>query len=215
MKRILNEEPTEEFYENKFTKYDCVVQEGVLTDTQRQQFFRQLLDLKQLGEPIPPMLLAKAAPLQGKSEYLEEMEKLQEQQNQSAAKQEQIQNTLIQAQTDLATSRSVEQMAGAKERFTRSVANLGLEDERNAAAVENRADAAFKRAQTAKEIENLDIRNAKELLEIVESMNRMNQAKEQQLKQEDVQISSASDQLVAGNSPNLNQSMEVANAPSI
>ncbi|MCH7893399.1 MAG: hypothetical protein IH907_02675, partial [Proteobacteria bacterium] len=54
IQRIINDQPTQEFYNKDFTKYDCVVQEGILTDTQRQVFFRQMVDLKQLGEPMPP-----------------------------------------------------------------------------------------------------------------------------------------------------------------
>jgi hypothetical protein len=186
--RIINEEPTKEFYEQNFTKYDCVIQEGVLTDTQRQQFFRQLIDLQQLGVPIPPMLLAKAAPLQGKSEYMEEMEQFQQQQAQQAAEQQKIQEQLLSAQTNLATSKSVEQMAGAKERFTRAVANLGLEDERNSMAVENRADAALKHAQAASELASLQMENTAKYLSLVELMDKSAKAKADRLKEEDVTI---------------------------
>jgi hypothetical protein len=186
--RIINAEPTKEFYEQSFTKYDCVIQEGVLTDTQRQQFFRQLIDLQQLGVPIPPMLLAKAAPLQGKSEYMEEMEQFQQQQAQQAAEQQKIQEQLLSAQTNLATSKSVEQMAGAKERFTRAVANLGLEDERNSMAVENRADAALKHAQTANELAALQMENTAKYLSLVELMDKSAKAKADRLKEEDVTI---------------------------
>jgi len=84
VERIIKQKPTAEFKNKEFTKYDCIVQEGVLTDTQRQMFFRQLIDLKQLGEPIPPLMLTKAAPLQGKSELVKEMEIFQKQQAEAA-----------------------------------------------------------------------------------------------------------------------------------
>jgi len=194
VQRIIQDEPTAEFYDGKFTKYDAVVQEGILTDTQRQMFFRQLVDLKQLGEPIPPMLLAKAAPLQGKSQYYEEMQAYQEQQAQAEQQQAAVNQELLNAQKNLADSRSLEQLAGAKERFTRSVANLGLEDERNAQAVENRADAAYKRAQTAAELEEMGINNAQAYLDLAERLDRLEKMRAQELKAEDVSISAVAEQ---------------------
>src|SRR5690606_15132790 len=69
VKRILNQEPTQEFYNAEFTKYDVSVQEGILTETQRQMNFRQMVDIYQLtggpqGSPITPQMLYNAAPLQ-------------------------------------------------------------------------------------------------------------------------------------------------------
>jgi len=189
VQRIINKEPTQEFYDQDFTKYDCAVQEGLLTETQRQAFFRQMLDLKQLGEPIPPMLLAKAAPIQGKSEYYEEMEQFQQQQAQAQQVQAQAEQELIQAQKDLATSQSLMQVAGAKERFTRSVSNLGLEDERSSQAIENRADAVLNQVKTVKELEQMDLAAATEELKLAAMLSDMARAEEERLKQDNVALS--------------------------
>jgi len=191
VKRIINKEPTQEFYDKSFTKYDCVVHEGILTDTQKQVFFRQLLDLKNLGEPIPPGLIARAAPIQGKSEYYEEMEKFQKEQAEAAAKQEEVQQQLVQAQMDLAKSQSLQQVAGAKERFTRSVANLGLEDERSSEAVQNRTQAVLDQVRAIKELDEIDIRTAKEEIALSALLREQNKQEEDQLKSDNVQISAA------------------------
>jgi hypothetical protein len=191
VQRIINQEPTEEFYNNEFTKYDCAVQEGVLTDTQRQVFFRQLLDLKQLGEPIPPGLLAKAAPIQGKSEYYEEMDKFQKAQAESAALQQETQDKLLQAQMELAQSQSLQQVAGAKERFTRSVANMGLSDERASESVQNSTQAVLDQVKAIKELEEMDLRNAKEELVLTEMLRNQNRLEEEKLKSDNVMISDA------------------------
>ena len=192
IQRIINEEPTQEFYDQEFTKYDCAVQEGLLTETQRQAFFRQLLDLKQLGEPIPPMLLAKAAPIQGKSEYYEEMEQFQQQQAQAQQSQSQAEQELIQAQKDLAMSQSLLQVAGAKERFTRSVANMGLETERNSQAVENRTDAVLNHVKTVKELEQMDLSTAKEELALAQMLREMSKAEEEDLEKHNISTSESS-----------------------
>ncbi len=188
VQRVINDEPTQEFYNKDFTKYDCVIQEGLLTDTQRQVFFRQLLDLKQIGEPIPPGLLAKAAPIQGKSEYYEEMEKFQQQQAQAAQKQEAIQQKLLQAQQELATSQALHQIASAKERFTRSVANMGLEDERSSEAVQNRTQAVLNQARAMKELDEIDVRTAKDELALASLLREKNKAEEEQMKADNVNI---------------------------
>jgi len=211
VQRIINEEPTQEFYNKEFTKYDCVIQEGLLTETQRQQFFRQMVDLANLGETMPPGLLAKAAPIQGKSEYYEEMAKFQQQQAQEAQRQQAIQDELLQAQKELATSQALQQVAGAKERFTRSVANMGLEDERASEAIQNRTQAVLDQARAIKELESVDISMASQELQLAALLREKNRIEEEQIKEDDVNISAqvAEPQPPAAvNQPN----MEVPNA---
>ena len=188
VQRVTGEAPTEQFYTKDFSKYDAVVQEGMLTDTQRQMFFRQLIDLKQLGEPIPPMLLARSAPIQGKSEYYEEMEKFQQQQQQAAEEQQKKEQAMLQAQMELAQSKAVEQMAGAQERFTRAVANNSLTDERAAAAIEDRSDAALNRVKAAKELESMDDDRFFKYLSWINMMEEKSRQQEIEVKKDDVAI---------------------------
>ncbi len=49
IKLITKKEPTPEFYSKMFSQYDVSVEEGVLTDTQKQTQFMQLVALKQMG----------------------------------------------------------------------------------------------------------------------------------------------------------------------
>lgn len=194
VKRIINEEPTGEFYSKNFTKYDCVVQEGLLTDTQRQMFFRQLVDLKALGEPIPPLLLTKNAPLQGQSILIEELEAFQKQQQQAAVKQEQDLQQLRQSQSDYNKAKSISEIANAKEHFTRAVANLGLEDERVSSAVEDRANATLLRAKAIKELQSLDDDRLFRYLAFIQAMENSSKRKEDEIKQDDVQLADVAEQ---------------------
>jgi len=187
--RILNEEPTQQFYDPEFTKYDVTVQEGILTDTQRQMYFRQLVDLKQLGAPVTGEMLAKAAPIQGKSEYVEELAQLEQQQAQQAQEQQQIQAQVLHTQSQASQAKAISDIALSKERFTRAVANMGLEDERASAAVENRADAALQRARAMKELDSMSDDRLIKYINIVRMMEEMNRGKEEQIKEDDVQIS--------------------------
>ena len=189
VQRILNEEPTQQFYDANFTKYDITVQEGILTDTQRQMYFRQLVDLRQLGAPVSGEMLAKAAPIQGKSEYIEQLSELEQQQAQQAQQQQQIQAQVLDSQRQMSQAKAISDIALSKERFTRAVANMGLEDERASAAVENRADFALKRAKAMKELQSLDDDRLLKYLTIIRMMEETSRVKEEQVKADDVQIS--------------------------
>ena len=193
VQRILNEEPTEQFYDAEFTKYDVTVQEGILTDTQRQMYFRQLVDLQQLGAPITGKMLADAAPIQGKSDFNEELAKNEEQAAKQAQEQQQIQQQLIDSQRQSMQAKAISDIALSKERFTRSVANMGLEDERASAAVEDRADAALQRVRAMKELESMDDDKLVKYLGIVQMMEQMNRGAEEQIKEDDVNISARVD----------------------
>lgn len=188
LRRILNEEPTEVLKNKQTIKYDITVREGVLTDTQQQVFFRQLIDLKELGEPVPPGLLARAAPLQGKTEYNKAMEEYQKQQEAAQAEVAKMEQEKMRTQSELFQSQSISNIAAAKERFTRAVANMGLEEERASKAVENRADAVLRRAQAAKQLEAMDDEKILKLLEIFTSLEEISRSKEQQLKRDDVAV---------------------------
>lgn len=189
VKRIINEDPTQEFYDKEFTKYDVTIQEGILTDTQKQMYFRQLVDLKQLGAPVTGEMLAQAAPIQGKSEYIEQLAELEKQQGQQAQQQQQIQEQLLDSQRQMAQAKAISDIALSKERFTRAVANMGLEDERASAAVENRADAALSRTKAMKELESMSDDRLVKYLGIIRSMEEMNRQSEEQVKEDDVNIS--------------------------
>ena len=190
VKRIINQDPTPEFYNKEFTKYDVTIQEGILTDTQKQMYFRQLVDLKQLGAPVTGEMLAKAAPIQGKSEYIEELAELEKQQAQQAQQQQQIQEQVLDSQRQMSQAKAISDIALSKERFTRAVANVSLSDERAAAAVEDRTDAALNRVKAIKELQTIDDERLVKYLNIIKMMEDMSQKDEIDIKKDDVAIAS-------------------------
>ncbi|MDX1532882.1 MAG: hypothetical protein R3230_01595, partial [Nitrosopumilaceae archaeon] len=74
VKRIIEQEPTQEFYNHTFGRYDAAVEEGFDTTTQKQVQFAQLLHLKEVGVPIPDEVLLNAATVQNKTEITKAME---------------------------------------------------------------------------------------------------------------------------------------------
>jgi hypothetical protein len=139
------------------------------------------------------------------------MEKYQQQQQQQAEQQQQVQEQLTRAQIELIVSKTIHEVMSAKERGTRSVANLGLEDERSSEAIQNRTQAVLDQVRAVKELDEIDVRTAKEELALAAILREQNRLEEEKLKADNVTISAQ----VAGGPPpgavNPNQ-QEVPNA---
>ena len=207
VERILHEKPSEQFYNKDFTKYDIVVQEGMLTDTQKQMYFRQLVDLYQLTNangqsPITPSMLVEAAPIQGKTGLDKQIEQNQQQAAQQAQQAQQVQEQVLNAQMQAMQAKAISDIALGKERFTRSVANMGLEDERASQAVQDRADAALSRVKAMKELQLMDDDRLLKYFSMIQMMEEMSRSKEEQIKSDDVVIS-AKGQEALGEQPQM------------
>jgi hypothetical protein len=207
VQKILGRNPSEMFYSKEFIEYDISVTEGPLTDTQKQTFFRQLVDVYTLSggpgvSPITPQMLVENAPIQSKGTILAQIKQNEEMKMQTQAQQAQMQQAMqqkqveaIDAQIQNTKSSSIEKLAGAKERYSRSVSNLSLETERSARAVEDRADAALARVKAIKELETLDDDKLIKYIDLIQAMEAQNEAKELKLRQEDLAISSQGQQI--------------------
>lgn len=139
IKKIIKEEPSLQFYNKAFGKYDSDVEEGINTTNQRQMQFRQLLDLKQLGVPVPNELLIKTSTLQNKQDLIEALNQ-QDEQAQSIQK----------VQMQLAVE---EQQAKINDINSRAQANTGLGLERASRVQENRALAIERLSESEKDKE--------------------------------------------------------------
>lgn len=194
IKKIINQEPTEEFYSKEFAKYDITVKEGLLTDTQAQLYFRQLVELKQLGAPVTAEMLAEAAPIQGKSKYVQQISQIEQQQNAVAERQMQLQNEEIISKRQEREAKAISDISLSKERFTRAVANMGLEDERASQSIQDRSDAALARAKAMKELQGMDADNLVKYFNLIKLMEESNKIQERDLKTDNVQISARGEQ---------------------
>ena len=150
IKRIINEEPTHEFYNKMFSKYDAAVEEGVNTTTQRQLCLAQLLDFRKLGIMIPDETIIENMTIQNKKQLIEKMQQNQQQQMQIQQQQMQSEQRLQQAQTQLANARATADTGLGYERMSRIEENKALGEERHSKAI---LDAVKAMA----ELEHLDI----------------------------------------------------------
>ena len=149
IRRILNDEPSQAFHNKRFGEFDAMVAESMLTDTQRNQVYADLLALKQLGvklrdpAPISWSMLMKFAPIKMKKEILEEVKKLEQQKQQAQAKAEKAQGIQQMLEIELAKGNVL--------------GNRAIAEERRAQAVENTTDAALNRAEVMEKLADMKV----------------------------------------------------------
>ena len=176
VKKILEgKEPSPQFYSKAFGKYDAVVEEGLNTSTQRQMQFAQLLQLREVGVPIPDDILLESATVTNKKELIEAV--LRNQQANQQAQQVQAQSVMEeqQARTDLARARAVADRGLGLERASRVQENQALAGERRAQADKDRALAILDLVKAAKEIEGIDIQQIEKALAIANALKQREQ----------------------------------------
>lgn len=177
---ISKKDPTSEFYSGSFAKYDVVVEEGVLTDTQKQAQFVQLAALKGMGV-LPPegnVLLIKNSNLRDKKELTDVME-----QQARAAQQMQQQQTELQMQelaiaNQVAVSKSESDQALAAERLNKIQLDAALSAERISRAEEDRTAGLLNLIKAVKELEGIDLNQLTQKINILKALEG-NQANEE------------------------------------
>lgn len=190
VQRILSEEPTVEFYNRNFGTYDCVVEEGLNTVTQKQMQFAQLLQMKELGIVIPDDLLIDSAPLQNKTELLDAVRKAQEQQSQQAQMQMKASIEEQQARTQLAHARSQADQGLAVERASRVAENQALAFERMAESNKDDEIALLNKIKAIKELEQMDMNRLQQLIMLANSLKESERSQTEHVPQNNYNLNS-------------------------
>lgn len=138
---LLGEEPSPHFYSKIFAKYQVIVEEGLLTATQRNLQAQQMMDINQMfgREVFPPSMVVPHLNLSGKGEAIEF---LQQQEQQAQAVQQEatnIQHAFEDAKLQELYSKATANIATARERHGRAEADIGLFEERLSEITQNRA----------------------------------------------------------------------------
>ena len=141
VKLLIGDEPTAFFYSKIFSKFQVIVEEGLLTPTQKNFQAQQMLEINSTfgREVFPPSMIIKDMNLQGKNEM---MQFLQGQEEQVAYKQQEMENmqhAVEDGKLKELYSKIAYNIANARERHGRSESNLGLYEERLSMIERNRA----------------------------------------------------------------------------
>lgn len=164
VKRIIEEDPTPQFSNKTFGKYDAAVEDGLNTTTQRQMQFAQLLQLREVGVPIPNETLLEACTVQDKQKLIDAINK--QEQAQQEAQQAQLQAALQEqaARAQLAQSRAVADQGLGLERLSRIQENKALAVERKSAAVKDENIAFLNLVKALKEVDGMDIEHLEKMM---------------------------------------------------
>ena len=166
IKRILSKEPTKQFYDKTFGRYDCAIEEGFNTTTQKQMQFAQMLQLREAGVPIPPSALLQASTLQNKNDLVKMIEQQEQAQQQMQQQQMQQQMQLQQAEVNLANATASANESLGIERVSRVNENFQLAIERQAEAKKDETEAILNIMKSLKELEQIDISSLGKLVEL-------------------------------------------------
>lgn len=164
IKKIIEEEPTDQFYNKAFGRYDAVVEEGLNTSTQKQMQFAQMLQLREAGVPISTEDLLESATIQGKKKIIENAVAQQKQAAEAQQVQQQAALEEQAAKVNLANARAQADQGLGLERLSRVQENRALAVERTAAAEKDREIALLNFVKALKEMESIDLMHLEKLI---------------------------------------------------
>ena len=138
---LLGEEPTAHFYSRVFAKFQTIVEEGLLTPTQKNFQAQQMLEINERfgREVLPPSMIIKDMNIQGKAEIMEFLQKQEEAASAQQQDMQMVQHALEDAKLKELYSKAVANIARAREDHSRSESNLGLYEERLSMIERNRS----------------------------------------------------------------------------
>ena len=168
--KIIKEQPTAEFLTKNWAKYNIVVEEGLNTATQRQMQFAQLLNLREMGVPVPTTVLLEASTLQDKPKLVKAIQEEEQKQMQQQQQATQMQQGVLQAQMQDLQARAVANQGLGIERVSRVEENQSLAVERRAEAIKDIQLGSLHQVRAAKELESLDLANLEKLIGILKLM---------------------------------------------
>jgi len=183
IRRFLDgEEPTNEFRDKSFQKYDSVVGRAPLTDTTRQLAFRERYFLWKDGFPIPPDQVLVDLDIQDKDKLMESIQKQQEAQQ----KQEQ-QMAQLQMQNQQIVNESLQSKAQSDRSLAAEREMRGRLEQYEIVTKQNESEhmkslAVLDKVKAAKEVESMRVEDFVKVFSLIENIQKRqddNQLKQQ------------------------------------
>jgi hypothetical protein len=171
VERIIEQKPTDQFYNKAFGNYDAAVEEGINTTTQRQMQFTQLLYLKESGINIPDNVILEAATVQNKKALIDSVMQNNKQAQEMEQMQSQMQMAEMKAQIELANARTMADKGLGIERISRVQENQEMAVERKAQAEKDHAAGILNLVKAIKEIEDIDLGQLQKIISLSKMMN--------------------------------------------
>jgi hypothetical protein len=172
IRQMTKKEPTPEFYSGQFAKYEIVIEEGLLTDTQKQTQFIQAAALKTMGVDIPDSIIVKNSALQDRKEIEQYMQQKAQEQSRVQQQHEQLQLQEIQVANNAINAKAESDLSLAAERTNKISLDAAINAERLSRAEEDRTAGVLNLIKAVKELESIDIETLMrkvEILKLIES----------------------------------------------
>lgn len=141
IRMLIGEEPTPFFYSKIFSKYQILVEEGLLTPTQSNLQAQQMMEINATfgREVFPPSMIIPKLNITGKGEIIPYLQQQEQQMQAVQSEAQNIQHAFEEAKLKELLSKAANNIAMAKERYGRFESNIGLLEERMAEVSKNRA----------------------------------------------------------------------------
>ena len=177
---ITKKQPTPEFFSQNFSRYDVVVEEGLLTSTQKQSESTQLVALKQMGMPIPDSLIVEKSNLHCRAELNEILDAEAKMQNEAMQRQQQLEQEQLKVATDGIESKALSDQALAMERMNKINLDQALSAERVQRAEEDRTAAELNFIKSLKELDEMDLRSMSAKIAMLKELGSIQAAEGEQ-----------------------------------
>ncbi len=170
IRRMIQEEPTNEFRDKSFQKYDAVVTDAPLTSTTKQLAYIQKYRLWKDGLPIPVSMLLSDLTIQDKDKMVEAIEQEQQQQSQMQQQQAQLQMENQQIVNESLKSKAMSDRALAEERNRKGeLEQMSVMTKYNESE-HMKSLAVLDKVKAAKEIESMHIDDFVKVLNLIENI---------------------------------------------
>lgn len=178
IKRMIEEDPTNEFRDKSFQRYDAVVANAPLTNTTKQLAFIQKYQLWKDGLPIPVDQLLADVDMQDKDKLIESIQQQQQQQSQQQEQMAQLQMQNQQIVNESLQSKAMSDRALAEERIQKGhLEQVSLMTKYNESE-HQKAATTLDKVKAAKEVESMHIEDFIKVFTLIENIQKRQDDKE-------------------------------------
>lgn len=170
IRKMIEDEPTNEFRDKSFQKYDAVIGNAPLTDTSRQLAFRQKYFLWKDGFPIPPDQVLADLDIQDKDKLMEAIMKQQQ-----AEQQQQQQMSQLEMQNQQIVNESLQSKAQSDRALAQERTQKGQLEQVSLLTKFNESEhmknlATLDKVKTAKEVESMGVDNFVKIFDLINNI---------------------------------------------
>lgn len=173
IQKILGKNPSKEFENQFFSKYNIQVEEGFMTNSQRKLQVAQLISLVEseiLPANIAGPVILDAMTIQNKKQLIDAMQMQQQSQEQAEQAQLQAQMQEQAVVTQSLQAKAMSDQALAQERIAKVGLDAALNAERLSRSQEERDQGTLAKIKAAKELVDMDLSQLEKFINILKSI---------------------------------------------